>query len=242
MKYIYIIKTGETFQSIEKKHGDFDQWIIDFLGRTNKNIKVISVLENEKLPSLKSALGFIITGSHAMVSQELPWSVKLEKYIQKISIKEVPLLGICYGHQLIAKALGGKSGFNRKGKEIGKVKINIAKRSRTDPLFQNFPKKFNAFETHYQSVLKLPSDAIILASNFKDKHQAVRYSKNIWGVQFHPEFNKTVMNKYIQNQEKNLIKLGFNIETLLNNIDNCHISHKILTNFLNIIEHQDHKL
>ena len=236
MKYIYIIKTGETFQSIETKYGDFDDWIINFLGRTNKNIKVISILQNDKLPSLKSALGFIITGSHAMVSEELPWSIKLEKYIKKISAKKVPLLGICYGHQLIAKALGGKSGFNTKGKEIGRVKVNIAKKSLLDPLFENFPKKFNAFETHYQSVLKLPSDAITLASNFKDKHQAVRYTQDIWGVQFHPEFDKNVMKKYIQNQEKNLLKLGFNIDTLINNVDNCHISHKILTNFLNIIE------
>jgi len=236
LKYIYIIKAGETFQSIENKHGDFDDWIIHFLGRTNKNIKVISILKNQKLPRLKSALGFIITGSHAMVSQEHQWSVKLEKYIQKISRKDIPLLGICYGHQLIAKALGGKSGFNKKGKEIGKVKVSIAKTALNDPLFQNFPKKFNAFETHYQSVLKLPKDAVILASNFKDKHQAVKYSQKIWGVQFHPEFNKLVMEGYINNQEKNLAKLGFSVDTLLNNVENCHISHKILGNFLEIME------
>jgi GMP synthase (glutamine-hydrolysing) len=174
-----------------------------------------------------------------MVSQELKWSLELEKYIQKISSKNIPLLGICYGHQLIAKALGGKSGFNKKGLEIGRVKIKCSKKSLHDPLFKNLPKIFYAYETHYQSAIKLPTRAIILASNMKDTHQAVRFTKYIWGVQFHPEFDENIMKEYIINQKDALSKNCFSVDNLLKNTKNCNMSHKILSNFMNIV--QDNK-
>jgi len=238
LKNIYILKTGKTFQTIQNKLGDFDDWIIYHVEKFTKNIKVINIFDNEKLPSLNNAEGFIITGSHNMVSDELDWSLKLEKYIRKINLKNIPLLGICYGHQLISKALGGKSNFNKKGIEIGKVKINNRNTSLGDLLFRSFPKQFYAFETHYQSIIKLPANAVILASNHKDKHQAVRFSKYIWGVQFHPEFNQNIMQEYIFNQEKSLNKLGFNINKLLLNVNKCETSNKILSNFIKIIKNK----
>ena len=236
MKYIYILKTGETFSSIKNKNGDFDDWIIDFLGRTNKTIKVVSLKDNQKIPALTSAAGFIITGSHSMVTNRSQEVILLEKYIRKIRNKDIPLLGICYGHQLIANALGGKSDYNKKGKEIGKSKIKLKNCLHKDNLLKGISKQFYGFETHDQSVLKLPRNAVSLASNFHDKHQVVRFSRVIWGVQFHPEFTKNIMKEYILNQADNLKKLGFNSEILLKNIDNCNTSNKILNNFLKIIE------
>jgi len=236
MKYIYILKTGETFSSIKNKNGDFDDWIIDFLGRTNKTIKVVSLKDNQKIPALTSAAGFIITGSHSMVTNRSQEVILLEKYIRKIRNKDIPLLGICYGHQLIANALGGKSDYNKKGKEIGKSKIKLKNCLHKDNLLKGISKQFYGFETHDQSVLKLPRNAVSLASNFHDKHQVVRFSRFVWGVQFHPEFTKKIMKEYILNKIDNLKKLGFNSEILLKNIDNCNTSNKILNNFLNIIE------
>jgi GMP synthase (glutamine-hydrolysing) len=232
MKYLYILKVGETFPSTKLKYNDFDTWIKRFF--KNSKIKIIDVLENEKLPNINSAKGFIITGSHSMVTQELPWSIKVEKYIRKISKRNIPLLGICYGHQLIAKALGGKSDFNKNGKEIGVVKIQTV--FNNDPLFKNFPKKFYAFETHYQTVVKRPYISRVLAKNKKDNYQSIKFGKNIWGVQFHPEFDKDIMKEYIINQKEDLEKLNFKIEKLISNLQQCNISNKILTNFEKIVE------
>ncbi len=235
MKYIYILKVGETFPQTKQKYNDFDNWISRFLKKSQAKVKTINVLENKKLPTLNSARGFIITGSHAMVTEELGWSIRVEKYIQKISKTNIPLLGICYGHQLIAKALGGKSDYNKKGKEIGVVKIQTLPNYYKDPLLKDFPKKFYAYETHYQTVIKLPKKAKVLAKNQKESHQAVRFEKNIWGVQFHPEFDKKIMKEYILNQKNDLEKLGFSVNWLLNNLTKCDISSKILTNFEKII-------
>jgi len=236
MKYIYILKTGETFDTTKEKFGDFDVWVKKFLGKKAKNTKVevIDVLNNQTLPNLQSAKSFIITGSHSMVSAELPWSIALEKYIRKIKKRNIPLLGICYGHQLIAKALGGISGYSKKAKdiEIGQVKIKRTIDSLNDPLFKDFALKFDAYETHYQSAIKLPAKAVVLAFNSEEKHQAVRFSKTIWGVQFHPEFDNIIMKEYILNQKEKLEELGFNVDKLLDKVKNCDMSNKILSNFV----------
>ncbi len=237
MKFIYILKTGETFETTKSTFGDFDKWVKN-ITNTN-NIKTIDILNNEKLPNIYNAKGFIITGSHSMVTQELQWSLKLEKYIKKIASKNIPLLGICYGHQLIAKALGGKSGFNKKGKEIGTVRIKKLFSSKSDPLLKNIPIQFYAHETHYQSVLKLPAKAIVLAKNAHEANQAVRFEKTIWGVQFHPEFDTYIMTEYILNQKNDLVKLGFNIDKLLENVKDSTLSSKVLNNFIKITNGQE---
>jgi len=235
MGYLYILKVGNTFETTKEKYGDFEDWIGRFYKTSHIKIKTIDILKGERFPSFLSAKGFIITGSHSMVSDEEPWSVKLEKYIQKIAKTNIPLLGICYGHQLIAKALGGKSDFNLKGKEIGVVTISKTSKGYKDPLFKNFPKQFFAYETHYQSVLKMPKGAMVLAKNGSDNHQAIRYNKNIWGVQFHPEFDKKIMKEYIINQKVDLKKLNIPIDTLLNSLRDCDKSSQILTNFEKIL-------
>ncbi len=234
MKYIYILKTGTTFDTTKNLYGDFDHWIKRSL--RSSNIKTIDIENNTKLPNINSAKGFIITGSHSMVSEELPWSLSLEKYIRKAASKKIPLLGICYGHQLITKALGGKADFNKKGKEIGSVKIKRFKSSINDPIFKDIPLKFFGHETHYQSALKLPSSAVVLAKNSHDRHQAVRFTDTIWGVQFHPEFDSGIMKEYILNQKESLDKLGLDMDKLIRGIKKCKASAKILENFEKIID------
>lgn len=229
MKYIYIVKTGTTFNTTKDKYDDFDKWIVDIL--KTKKVKTIDIQNNENLPNLYNAKGFIITGSHSMVSEELNWSLKLEKYIQKIALKNIPLLGICYGHQLIAKSLGGLSNFNKKGKEIGSVKIIQTKEAKKDPVFKNIPLLFHAHETHYQSAIKLPPNSTILAKNYHEKHQAVRFKKYIWGVQFHPEFDNDIMKEYIINQKESLKKLGINYQKKLVDVKDCSLSSNIIKNF-----------
>lgn len=235
MRYLYILKVGTTFSNTKEKYNDFDNWIIRFFRNKRIKVKVIDILKGKKLPSLLTSSGFIITGSHCMVTDELFWSVKLEEYVRDIAKTNIPLLGICYGHQLIAKALGGKSDFNPRGKEIGVVNIEKHPNGYYDPLLKKFPKIFFAYETHYQTVIKSPKGSKVLAANNKDNHQAIRYRNNIWGVQFHPEFNKEIMKEYILNQKDDLEKLNFDINILLSKLRNCDISSKIFTNFQKII-------
>ena len=100
MKKLYIIKCGSTFDSIKNDFKDFEHWIIDKFENKDKNIVIINAQENEKLPTLTKNDAVILTGSHSMVTHEEFWSLEVEKWLPKLIDEEVPLLAICYGHQL----------------------------------------------------------------------------------------------------------------------------------------------
>ncbi len=223
MKYLYILKVGTTFTAIKKSYGDFDLWVASSFGSKRVKIRVIDTHTAKRLPNIATASGFVITGSHSMVTDELAWSLRVEAYVRRIAKTQTPLLGICYGHQLIAKALGGRSGYNPKGKEIGTKQIKKLKSGYIDPLLQGIPAAFEAHETHSQTVLKVPKGSKVLAKSAGDSHQAVRYRENIWGVQFHPEFDANIMREYIIH--------GHNDQTLLEGVKRCDMSALVLRIF-----------
>lgn len=193
-KLILIISAGSSFAEITSRYGDFGQWIASGLGE--HNVQYLNAT-TEPLPEPATLAGAVISGSHAMVTDREPWSEALAAWIRQASAKGLPLLGICYGHQLIAHALGGQVGFRPDGIELGSHLIELKQAASSDPLFSKLPDTFAANLVHAQSVDKLPPQAILLGSSAGDRHQCYRVGTHVWGVQFHPEFNETVMQLYI---------------------------------------------
>jgi len=235
LKKFYIFKVGETFQNTKDTLGDFDAWVARCVKTKDIDIETIDILKGETLPLLDSTLGVIITGSHAMVTEEHPWSVAVEEWIARAAQKDIGILGICYGHQLIAKALGGTVDYNPKGKEIGSVMILTTPAIQDDPLFCNAPDSFSAHVTHFQSVLKLPANAQILGCNNHDPHQIVRFGKSIWGVQFHPEYTNEIMQAYIQEQKEELESLEFVLSDLISNVVETDYANGIIERFIDVV-------
>jgi GMP synthase (glutamine-hydrolysing) len=96
------------------------------------------------------------------------------------------MFGICYGHQLLAHALGGQVGYNPAGREIGTHNVE---QLGEDPLLADLPRTFPAQMMHMQSVIEAPPGAIVLARSAMDAHQILRMGRNIVSTQFHPEFS-----------------------------------------------------
>lgn len=202
MKQICIIKTGSTFGATRSAHNDFEDWIIDKLGMPQSKPFTVDVQAGDALPEPDRCDGVIVTGSHSMVTDEEAWSQKTGDWLSDVVQRGIPLLAICFGHQLLAKALGGVSGYHPDGMEIGTVDINLTENARDDLLFSDLPKQFKAHTIHSQTVTKLPEGAVRLAYNSHDENHAFRVGKNAWGVQFHPEFDKAVMDSYIEEVSK----------------------------------------
>ena len=236
MKQLYIIKAGTTFSSTLETLGDFDDWIKAALCRPELSVVVIDVVSGSPLPSPDECSGVIVTGSHAMVTDNLPWSLQIESWIPSLVAAEVPLLGICYGHQLIGRAMGGEVGCNPNGREIGTVAVTLTSESKKDPLFQGTPAIFHAHATHAQSVLKLPPDAHLLASNTHEAVHAFRIGACAWGVQFHPEYTTEVMRAYITAQTESLRKKGRNVEDFLLEVRDTPFARKVLSNFSSLLQ------
>ncbi len=236
MKKLYIIKAGTTFSSTLERFGDFDDWVKAALGELAVPVEVIDVVQGSPLPEPGECSAVIVTGSHAMVTDNLLWSLALEAWISLLLADSVPFLGICYGHQLLARAMGGVVGYHQLGREIGTVTIKLMLEAEGDPLFRGVPPLFSAHTTHAQSALNLPPDAVPLASSGHEAHHAFRMGSCAWGVQFHPEYTELVMRAYISAQAESLRSEGRSVEGLLLQVAECPSASRVLTNFAALVK------
>ena len=118
---LLIVKTGTTLPHILEMRGDFDDWIAARLA-WSAELQVVEVYESEAspraLPDPESVAGIVVTGSGAMVSHREPWSEATAAWLALAAQTDTPCLGICYGHQLLAHALGGSVGPTPGGREM----------------------------------------------------------------------------------------------------------------------------
>ena len=205
---ILIVKTGDTFADLISAYGDFEDWIRQGLGVGEDQVRVVNAPAFEVLPESGTISGVVIAGSHAMVTQNLDWSLAVEAWLAPVVTAGVPVLGICYGHQLLAKAMGGKVDFHPGGLEIGTTPITLIADALSDPLLQGLPPVFNVHACHSQTVLTLPPGAVNLAGNSHEPHHAFRLGHAAWGVQFHPEYTRDIMAGYIHNMSPVIQALG----------------------------------
>jgi GMP synthase (glutamine-hydrolysing) len=236
MKRLYVIKIGTTFSVTAKQFGDFDAWTSAALGALAVDTCVVDAEHGEALPAAEDCAGVVITGSHAMVTDELPWSVNLEKWIPTLLQASVPFFGICYGHQLLARAVGGQVGFHPGGKEIGTVVIHLLPHCADDILFRSLPQEFLAHAAHSQTVLRLPPNVTRLASNAFEPNHAFRFGDWAWGVQFHPEYNTDIMGSYILEQADELASAGLKVRELLRAVAETPVAARTIRNFGRIVE------
>lgn len=231
MKTLHIIKTGTTFPDTLREFGDFDSWTAESLGDIDIPISIVDIEHGAPLPEIDSCAGVIITGSHAMVTDDLPWSLALEEWVKELLTEEIPIFGICYGHQLLGRAAGGQVGFHPQGKEVGTVSVEKQPASASDPLFADQPATFNVHATHAQSVLSLPEQAALLASNDYEPHHAFRVGPVAWGVQFHPEYSPEIMQAYVEHQRDVLIEQGRDVPAILATIAETPIATNVYRKF-----------
>jgi GMP synthase (glutamine-hydrolysing) len=235
MKTLAIIKTGSTFPTIKQQFGDFENWIIAACVLPTEKVLVVNVHEGDALPPITQLSGIIITGSPAMVTDQQPWMLALAAWLPSVITANLPLLGICFGHQILAQALGGTVDYHPQGREIGTVDISLTAAGKTDKLLGSLPHTFKAHVTHAQSVLTLPSDAHHLAENPFESNHALRLGENAWSVQFHPEFSADIMREYINQQAEALLINGRDINSLQNGVEETRLANGLLKRFMEIV-------
>ena len=167
--------------AILKETGCIFKWIKSYEGET------VSDLEGD---------AWIITGSPRSVYDELDWMLDLERKIRRSQVVNIPVLGICFGHQLIAKSYGGKVELNPQGWELGAYPIVLTEKGVKSRILSGVSDNAIVYQSHRDCVTCLPRDAVELAKNTKG-NQAFKIYNNIYGVQFHPEFSWDIIKEYV---------------------------------------------
>jgi GMP synthase-like glutamine amidotransferase len=129
--------------------------------------------------------GVIVMGGPQSANDSLPGLLAELKLIEQAVVREVPVLGICLGAQLIAKALGARV-YRNPEKEIGWAGVYFTAAAEGDHVFGGIASPANLFHWHGET-FDLPGGAEWLAYSDKCRHQAFRFGRNVYGVQFHPE-------------------------------------------------------
>jgi GMP synthase (glutamine-hydrolysing) len=130
----------------------------------------------------------ILTGSKTSILDSSPWVLKLMDYVRRAADRKVPTLGVCYGHQLIARAYGGDQFVRRSPTpEFGWVEV---RQTRDNPILDGLPKSFYSFQFHFEDVTAPPPGFVATAESPRCAVQAYYVEgKPLFGVQFHPERN-----------------------------------------------------
>ena len=216
MKPLLIVRTGRAPDVISARHGDFPRWFRLGLRLPTPRLRIVDVEQGDRLPDPDECAGAVITGSASMVTERLPWSERTAGWIRDAMDVELPLLGVCYGHQLMSHALGGRVDYLPGGREMGTVSLTTAlEYAGGDTLGSSLPGSFPAHATHEQSVMELPPGAVALARSERDPHHLVRYGKHAISTQFHPEFSAEVMRAYIRRKHDVLREEGHAPDALL---------------------------
>ena len=197
-----ILQAGPINKDLIQNYPSYDKMFLSFFNEKTQfwSIDVYNIYENIFPEKLTSYNAFIITGSAYGVYENHSWIKKLFEVVNKIVHFKIPLLGVCFGHQAIAQALGGHVVKSSKGWGIGIKEITT---KNNNGLLGSF-KKLNLIFFHQDQVVKLPQNAELIAVNSFCNISSFSIGDSVLALQAHPEFNKDFSLKLLHARKSNI--------------------------------------
>lgn len=235
---IVVLVAGDPPDSVRRVHGSYGDMIRRALapreptGWETVDARAASTAALEQaLAESQTPAAVIVTGSSASVTANEPWMGRTARWLRELVRGGVPTLGICFGHQLLAQALGGRVLPNPAGQEIGSRLIQCCAE---DPLLANLPPRFVANCFHEDTVARLPPGATVLAHSAADAHQCLRYADRCYGVQFHPEFDGPILRGIIAARAPALRAAGLPADQLQADVRDAPEARRVLQRFVEL--------
>ncbi|MEH6445564.1 MAG: type 1 glutamine amidotransferase [Oceanospirillaceae bacterium] len=176
---IGILIAGHLAESMFATHGDIDQVMENMLKGQGFSIDNYAVCDGEFPGDVTSAQGWIISGSVHCANDDIDWIHQLKAFIKKAYQRSIPLIGICFGHQIIASALGGRVEPFAGGWAMGGHQYTLHDGSVS-------PK---VIAWHQDQVVQKPADASCIGSSGFCENAFLVYGDKVFTMQPHPEFS-----------------------------------------------------
>lgn len=190
---IGILQTGHSPDELQGDLGDYGEIFTRLLGGQGFDFEIFSVVDGIFPPDVNAADGWLITGSKYGAYEDHAWIPPLETLIRAIYADGRPLVGVCFGHQIIAQALGGKVEKFEGGWSVGPVEYDLE------------GTKAVIMAWHQDQVVALPPDAEVVGHSDFCKYAALRYDDRIWTIQPHPEFDNDFVKGLIEHRGKGVV-------------------------------------
>lgn len=190
---IGILQTGVSPDQLKGEMGDYPDMFERLLAGHGFTFQTWRVLDGAFPPDVTACDGWLITGSRFGAYEDHPWIPPLEDFIRAAFAAHVPMVGICFGHQIIAQAMGGRVEKFAKGWAVGA----------TDYDFGGTPVRLNAW--HQDQVVEKPAGAEVIGSNEFCANAALLYDDRAFTVQPHPEFRPDFVDGLMKTRGKGLV-------------------------------------
>ena len=215
---------------------DDSKWFVESMDSSISdriNFTNINAYKTSQFPSPENISGIIIGGSEYMLSSgNDPWVNRLKNYIENAAKKNTPILGVCFGHQLLGQTFGAEI-KNKSPREFGTVTITLSEQGRKDKLFRGMDNQLEVLMAHGDIVDDLTPGIQSLAFNDYTQNQAIAINDNIRGVQFHPEFSIEIMKALLHAGKEDVSPKDVDIRAVNKHLRNTPDAKVVLNNFIN---------
>ncbi len=209
-----------TLLVVEHEAGAPAGWLGDELEAAGCALDVRRPYAGDALPGVEatgSLDGVVVLGGSVAAWDDVaaPWLPDTRTLVRAAEAAGVPTLGICLGHQLAAKALGGDAAPNPAGATVAVLPVCWSGEAADDPLFADVVGTAVGVHWNNDVVAALPPGARVLASSPDGAVQAARLGRHVWGVQFHPEAGPDIVGRWVQEDGGPYVDAGFDLEQYL---------------------------
>ncbi|URE31471.1 Homoserine O-succinyltransferase [Musa troglodytarum] len=204
-----VLLCADESEHVKQAYGGYLKVFMGLLGEEDETWRVYRAMHGE-LPCMADVHtydGFVITGSCSDAHGDDRWINDLVSFLRALDSMKKKVLGVCFGHQILSRALGGKTGRAMKGWDIGVTCIRLSPSAIKLLSSLHIPSHLPIIECHRDEVWQPPPHAEVMACSEKTGVEMFRYGDHMMGIQGHPEYNKDILRHLLDRLlQRNLIQ------------------------------------
>jgi len=192
-------------------------WLTD----AGVDLRICRPWAGDEVPGLEGVDGLLVLGGSMGADDDAtcPWLGAVKDLLRRAVEDDVPTLGVCLGHQLIAVALGGRSEPNAAGQQVGLYDVGWVDAAADDELMGPVASPRRGVQWNTDVVTRLPEGAVALAETPAGENQVARFGPSAWGVQLHPEVDRAVLVSWAAGDRDDHLEKGIDQDAVLGEID-----------------------